>query len=171
MDEVRRPIRVAVAGASEASPREVELAEALGAALARRGAVVICGGLGGVMEAVCLGARREGGRTVGFLPGTSPESANRWVELPVATGMGEGRNVLVARSGEALIAVGGGWGTLSEIALARKLLLPVAVLGPWEHPGLGLEQFEDPEVTADWAVRVAGQARSAGRDPGPIGVV
>lgn len=171
MDDPRPPIRVAVAGASAASPAEAELAEALGAALARLGAVVICGGLGGVMEAVSRGARSEGGLTVGFLPGASAAAANPWVALPIATGMGEGRNVLVARSGEALIAVGGGWGTLSEVALARKLLLPVAVLGPWNHPEMPLERFGDPDLAANWAVRTAERARAGGGDPGSGPVV
>jgi predicted Rossmann-fold nucleotide-binding protein len=85
--------------------------------------------------------------------------------------MGEGRNVLVARSGEALVAVGGGWGTLSEVALARKLLLPVAVLGPWEHPEMDLERFQDPDLAANWAVRMAEQARAGGGDPGSHPVV
>ncbi len=89
------------------------------------GAVLVCGGLGGVMEAACRGARAEGGTTVGVLPSESRRDANRHVELAVATGMGEARNAIVARTADAIIAVGGEFGTLSEIALALKMGKPV----------------------------------------------
>jgi uncharacterized protein (TIGR00725 family) len=111
---------VAVLGPGEASAAEVGAAERVGAELARRGAVVVCGGLGGVMEAACRGAKEAGGSTVGILPGLDREAANPFVDVALPTGLGEARNALVVRAADALIAVGGAYGTLSEIALALK---------------------------------------------------
>jgi uncharacterized protein (TIGR00725 family) len=125
------------------------LADEVGRLLARRGAVVVCGGLGGVMEAACRGASREGGTTVGVLPGLDRGAANPFVSVAVATGLGEARNALVVRAADALIAVGGAYGTLSEIALALKAGKPVIGLGTWEIDGV--ERVEGPEA----AVRMA----------------
>lgn len=133
-------------GGGDVGPEELAVAEELGRELARRGAVVVCGGLGGVMEAVCRGARAEGGRTVGILPGADRGAANAYVDVAVATGMGEGRNLLVVRTADAVIAVDGEFGTLSEIALALRLGKPVVGLGTWELRRAGL--LEDPIVRA-----------------------
>ncbi len=122
---------IAVIGDSSCSPEEAKLAEAVGESLAERGAVVICGGLGGVMEAVCRGAKSKGSLTVGILPGQDPSTANPWVDIPIVTGMGEARNVVVAKSAQAVIAIGGGYGTLSEIAYALKSGVPVIGLDTW----------------------------------------
>jgi uncharacterized protein (TIGR00725 family) len=111
-------------------------AEAVGAELARRGAVVVCGGLGGVMEAACRGAKGAGGTTLGILPGSDRSAANEWVDVAVATGLGEARNVLLVRASDALVAVGGGYGTLSEVALALKTQRPVIGLDTWDIPGV-----------------------------------
>ena len=127
---------VAVVGPGEASSEEVEIAHAVGEGLARAGAVVVCGGLGGVMEAACRGAREGGGTTLGLLPGLDRREANPYVEVAVPTGMGEARNALVVRAADALVAVGGGYGTLSEIALALKAGKPVAALGGWAIDGV-----------------------------------
>src|SRR3712207_1714035 len=116
---------IAVVGPGDATPEELELAEAVGAAVAEAGAVLVTGGLGGVMEAACRGARSKLGTTVGLLPGDDRDDANGWVLHAIPTGLGEGRNVLVVRSADALVAVGGGWGTLSEIALAARAGKPV----------------------------------------------
>ncbi len=124
-------MNVAVIGDSDCSEQEARLAETVGELLARRGAVVVCGGLGGVMEAVCRGARSHGGLTVGILPGDNPEAANRWVNVPIVTGMGEARNALVVKSARAVIAIGGGYGTLSEIAHALKNRIPVIGVNTW----------------------------------------
>jgi uncharacterized protein (TIGR00725 family) len=148
---VPRPLRIAVVGAAEANEREVATAEALGAALAQRGAVVVCGGRSGVMEAVARGAASCGGLTVGILPGGEAEGANAWIGLPVPTGMGEARNALIVRAAQAVVGVGGAWGTLSEIALAKKIGRPVAILGPPPAEGLGLTSLDTPEEAADWA--------------------
>lgn len=163
--EAERPLRVAVIGAGAASAREEELAMALGAALARAGAVVVCGGLGGVMEAVARGCAGEGGWTVGILPGPDSGRANDWIRLPIPTGMGEGRNVLVVRAAEAVVAVGGAWGTLSEIALAGKMGIPVATLGEPPVAGLQLPAPDSPEAAAEWAV-VTARSRRVGTGTG-----
>jgi uncharacterized protein (TIGR00725 family) len=123
--------RIAVIGAAQCPPEEAKVAEEVGLLLARTGAVLVCGGRGGVMEAACRGARRAGGLTVGILPGEDPAQANEWVLLPLATGLGEARNVLVVRCAQAVIAIGGGYGTLSEIALALKFGRPVIGIDTW----------------------------------------
>ena len=123
---------MAVVGPNQASAEELAAAERVGRGLAERGAVVVCGGLGGAMEAACRGAKQAGGTTVGILPGTDRREANRWVDVAVATGLAEGRNALVVRTADAVIAVGGAYGTLSEIALALRAQLPVVGVGTWE---------------------------------------
>lgn len=146
-------IQIAVVGGSEPTDTELADAEVVGAELAAAGVVVVCGGLGGVMEAACRGAKSAGGTTVGILPGTDPTSANRWVDVAVATGMGEGRNVLVVRSAAAVVAVGGEYGTLSEIALALRAGIPVVGLRTWS--------LARPDGTADSGVVAAGDPRTA----------
>ena len=111
-------------------------AEAVGRCLAEGGAVVVCGGRGGVMEGACRGARSAGGTTVGILPGASREEANEFVEVAIATGLGEARNAVVARAVDALVAVGGAYGTLSEIALALQAGKPVVGVGSWKIDGV-----------------------------------
>jgi uncharacterized protein (TIGR00725 family) len=123
---------VGVIGAGSASAQEQADAEAVGRGLAAAGAVVVCGGLGGVMEAACRGARAAGGMTVGILPGSRREDANAFVEVALATGLGEMRNGLVVRTVDALVAIGGEFGTLSEIALGLKAGKPVVALGGWD---------------------------------------
>jgi uncharacterized protein (TIGR00725 family) len=134
---------VAVVGPGEADSDEVAAAERVGAELARRGAVVVCGGLGGVMEAACRGAKEGGGTTVGILPGLDRAVANPFVDVAVATGLGEARNALVVRAADVLIAVGGAYGTLSEIALALKGDKRVIGLGSWDIDGV--EVADGPE--------------------------
>lgn len=128
---------VAVVGAgASVAPELLAVAEDVGAQLARCGAVVVTGGLGGVMEAACRGARDAGGTTLGILPGVDRADANSYVDVAVATGMGEMRNGLLVRCADAVVAVGGGYGTLSEIALALKAGKPVAGVGTWEIEGI-----------------------------------
>jgi uncharacterized protein (TIGR00725 family) len=123
---------VAVVGAGEASAEEGRQAELVGRGLAEAGAVLVCGGLGGVMEAACRGAKSAGGTTLGILPGSRRDQANAYLDIAVATGLGEMRNGLVVRSADALIAIGGEFGTLSEVALALKAGKPVVGLGTWQ---------------------------------------
>jgi uncharacterized protein (TIGR00725 family) len=141
---------VAVVGPGAASPEQEAVAEEVGRLLARGGAVVVCGGLGGVMEAACRGARSEGGTAVGILPGLDRGAANPFVSVAVPTGLGEARNALVVRAADALIAVGGAYGTLSEIALALKAGKPVIGLGTWEIDGV--ERVEGPEAAVKMAL-------------------
>jgi uncharacterized protein (TIGR00725 family) len=148
-----------VVGAGEATPTLLALAEDVGRELAGRGAVLVCGGLGGVMEAACAGARQAGGVTVGLLPGRDRREANPFVEVAIATGLGELRNGLIVRASDALIAIGGEWGTLSEIALALKQGRPVVGLHSWEldRPGLsGPERARDPREAVERALALAG---------------
>jgi hypothetical protein len=137
-------MQIAVVGGGECPPDVYERARLLGRLLAEQGHVVICGGLGGVMEAVCCGAREAGGTAVGILPGEK-ESANRCVSIVIATGMGHARNVIVVKSSDAVVAFPGEHGTLSEIAMALKMGKPVISLGGWKLPGL-LEAGDPEEV-------------------------
>jgi uncharacterized protein (TIGR00725 family) len=136
------PPRIAVVGAGICGGELMALAEEVGRLLARAGAVLICGGLGGVMEGAARGAAAEDGLTIGFLPGTDARHANPFIRVPLATGLGEGRNLLVARTADAVVAIGGEWGTLSEVAFARKVGVPVVLL----RPGL-TAHLELPVVT------------------------
>ncbi|GAB4539101.1 MAG: TIGR00725 family protein [Anaerolineae bacterium] len=160
MNHRDRPV-VAVVGGGMCSPEEAALAEAVGRGLAEAGATLICGGLGGVMAAACRGARTVGGLTIGVLPGYNAADANPYVEVPVVTGMGEARNVIIVRTASAVIAVGGEFGTLSEIAFALKLGRPVIGLGTWElaRKGRPVEAILKAE-TAEEAVRLALKAIS-----------
>ena len=132
MDLRRDAAWIAIVGPGEASERELFLAEEAGAEVALAGAVLVCGGLGGVMEAACRGSRSKLGFTVGVLPGLDRADANGWVSLALPTGLGEARNALVARAADAVVAIGGGWGTLSEIAFAVKAGKPVVGVETWE---------------------------------------
>ena len=118
-------------GSSQATTVELKLAEEVGRELAKRGAVLVCGGLGGIMEAACHGASEEGGITIGILPGGDREQANPYVQFPIVTGIGYARNAAVAKTGQAVIAIGGIYGTLSEIAFALQNGTPVIGLGTW----------------------------------------
>ncbi|UCH43488.1 MAG: TIGR00725 family protein [Dehalococcoidales bacterium] len=122
---------VAVIGGGEPSAEETRLAEEVGRELARQGVTLVCGGLGGVMEAACRGASAEGGVTIGILPGDSPKTANPYVQIPIVTGIGYARNISVVKSSQAVIAVGGSYGTLSEIAYALQSNIPVIGLNTW----------------------------------------
>lgn len=166
---VERPLRIGVVGSGVASEKEIELALALGRTLARLGAVVICGGRTGVMEAAAKGCAEEGGLAVGVLPGRRAEEANPWIALPLPTGLGEARNALVVSGSEAIVAVGGSWGTLSEIALARKGGVPVCTLGEPPAEGLELPAMASPAEAAEWALGRARGARTGGGAPGTRG--
>ncbi len=135
---------VAVIGASNATEWELATAESLGRSLGEAGCVLVCGGLGGVMNAAARGAEGAGGVSIGILPGDDRDGASRHLTVAVATGFGEARNAIVARSSDAVIAVGGEFGTLSEIALALKMGSPVIGIGTWE---LGRDDLDrDPIV-------------------------
>src|SRR3954470_14026552 len=143
---------VAVVGPGEANADEAATAERVGEELGRRGAVVVCGGLAGVMEAACRGAKGGGGTTVGILPGVDRAAANPHVDVAIATGLGEARNALVVRAADVLTAVGGAYGTLSEIALALKTGTPVVGIRSWELAGRPLKEARDAREAVELAL-------------------
>jgi len=122
---------ITVIGGSQCSAEEAKLAEEVGRELARQDAILICGGLGGVMAAACKGASSQGGTTIGILPGDRRQSANSYVQIPIVTNLGEARNVIVIKSAQAVIAIGGSYGTLSEIGHALRSDIPVIGLNTW----------------------------------------
>lgn len=123
---------IGVIGSSSCDPYIYALAERVGKEIAKRDAILICGGLGGVMEAACRGAKSEGGMTVGILPGDSRDAANQWVDIPIVTASGVARNLVVISSSQAVVAISGGYGTLSELGFALNLGIPVVGLLTWE---------------------------------------
>jgi uncharacterized protein (TIGR00725 family) len=146
-------IQVAVIGSGVEHERR---AEEVGRRLAGRGVTVVCGGRGEVMAAAARGAKSAGGVTIGILPGETRTDANEWIDHVVVTGIGHARNLAVVASGDAVIAVGGAWGTLSEIAFARTLGRPVVVLDPgWAVDGAGIERAASPEQAVELALRLA----------------
>jgi len=156
---------LAVIGSASCDDRLAAKAEAVGRAIARQGAVLVCGGRGGVMEAACRGAKAEGGTTVGILPGTEWGQANPYVDIPIVTGLGEARNAIVVRTAEAVIAVGGGYGTLSEIGLALKMGRPVVGLDTWElsqkgQPSEAVVVAEGPEQALNLALTLAQRGKA-----------
>jgi hypothetical protein len=141
-----------VIGASDASPDQLAEAEAAGRRLAELGAIVVTGGRGGVMEAACRGAKQGGGQTVGILPGLDRSDANAFVDVAIPTGLGEMRNALVARAGQAVVAIGGAWGTLAEIAFARAAGKAVFGVGSWNLGDNGVIAVENGTEAAERAV-------------------
>ena len=123
---------IGVIGAANASEKEKRTSEEVGVLIAGRKCLLLCGGMGGVMEAACQGAKSAGGTTIGILPGPESSSANRFIDIPIVTGMGEARNVVVAKSSHCIIAIGGSFGTLSEISFALKSGIPVIGLDTWD---------------------------------------
>lgn len=132
---MRRPI-IGVIGDADAPPQKAAFAQEVGREIALKGWILVNGGLSGVMEAASHGAAEAGGVVVGILPQGSTECANRYVTIPIATNMGHARNAIIAHTADALIAIGGGFGTLSEIAIARKLGKPVFAIGSWALPDI-----------------------------------
>jgi uncharacterized protein (TIGR00725 family) len=137
---------IGVIGAGFAGGKTLQTAERVGRIIAKRGALLVCGGLGGVMEAAARGAKTEGGTTIGILPQQEKEAANPFIDIPVATGFGEGRNVVIVRTADALIAIGGEYGTLSEIAFALKMGKTVIGLGTWDIKGVVKAASEEDAV-------------------------
>ncbi len=156
---------ISVIGAGVADARAQELASEIGRRIAGAGAVLVCGGMGGVMEAACRGAREAGGSTLGILPGLDRGEGNPYLDFTVLTGIGHARNLAVASSGDAVIAVGGEFGTLSEIGLARKTGRPVILLDSWQirRDGAlpaGVIEAASPGDAVKQALRLAVAGRS-----------
>ena len=137
-------------GSGRSHPKWDEWAQEIGRGIAEAGAILICGGLSGAMAAAAHAAKKAGGVTIGILPGSHPEEANPDITIPIPTGLGEGRNLLVVQSSDLLIAVGGGAGTLSEIGFALKLHKPLILLGSWEvKPPSGNDSLANHAHTVD----------------------
>ena len=147
---------IAVIGGGDCSPQEAELAEEVGREIARNGAILVCGGMGGVMEAACKGASDEGGITIGILPGENRQAANPYVQIPIVTGIGYARNVAVVKSAHAVIAIDGSYGTLSEIGHALQSSIPVIGLNTWS-----LSRNAQPDSSIIQAETAAGAVNTA----------
>ena len=156
-------MRVSVIGGGVITDEQADRAEALGRELGARGHTVVCGGRGGTMEAVCRGAKATGATTIGILPGEHPEAANDYVDHPIATGLGHARNALVPLNGDAVVALTGGVGTLTEIGFAGIYDRPVVGLETHDVSDVDLEitTVETPEAAVD-AVEAATDGRSEG---------
>ncbi|MGB4704632.1 MAG: TIGR00725 family protein [Candidatus Saccharicenans sp.] len=148
-EELRRRLRVAVIGGNRPDAGSLETAYRVGRLLAERGAILVCGGLGGVMEAAARGCREAGGLSLGILPGKEIDEANPWIDIAVATGIGYNRNSMVVLNAQSVIAIDGEYGTLSEIAFARIFGKKVIGLNTWEIPGV------IPASSAEEAVELA----------------
>jgi uncharacterized protein (TIGR00725 family) len=159
---VSRAQQIAVIGKGTPDDALAPLAHEVGGLLAGAGVVIVCGGLGGVMEAAAQGASEAQGTVIGIVPSSSPQQASRYCTHVIASGMGHGRNLAVVASGDAVIAIGGEWGTLSEIAYARELDRPVIALRSWTvsgsgamEGGPGIEVVSDPAAAVELALRSA----------------
>jgi uncharacterized protein (TIGR00725 family) len=149
-----KPI-IAVIGGGTCTKDELTLAYETGQLVAARGAILVCGGLGGVMEGAARGAKSNGGVTVGILPGTEPSAANGYIDVPLATGLGEMRNFLIVRVAQALIAIGGGIGTLTEIAVAQRTGKPVIGLHDSFGNAIDMPRATSPVEAVNWALERA----------------
>ena len=158
-------IYIGVIGDAECTEEVAQIAYEVGRRIGEAGAALVCGGRGGVMEAAARGAKSAGGLTVGILPGVAREEANPYIDIPIVTGVRDARNVIIARSCEVLIAVGGMFGTLSEIALACKFGVPVIGLRTWtiDRPGLSsppIVEAKNPEEAVETAFRMIQKERT-----------
>jgi uncharacterized protein (TIGR00725 family) len=164
---MKRAMIIAVIGGEEASPEVARLAEEVGRELARRGCTVVCGGGAGVMEAACRGARAEGGHTIGVLPGHNAAESppNDYVEFPIFTGLGYARNSMVVLSAQAVIAIDGAYGTLSEIAYALIHDMPIVGLDTWHfsYPGHDAERMPRAKDAVDAAKKAIAAAEKRSR--------
>ena len=162
----QRPVYISVIGAgNEAAEPALKQAEEVGRLLATQGAVVVCGGLNGVMEAVSRGAKQAGGRTIGILPGDDHRLANKWIDTPIPTGLGHARNTIVVKTGDAVIAIAGAFGTLSEIGHAIADNKTVIGLNTWElnrdgTPDTAIVSADSPASAVEFAIAAAKKARS-----------
>jgi len=146
---------IGVIGTGAASEQECVTAERVGREIAKRDLTLVCGAMGGVMEAACRGAKAEGGITIGIVPGDSRTDSNPYVDIPVVTAMGHARNIIVVRSSSAVIAIGGSYGTLSEIAFALRLEIPIIGIKTWDVSP-EIKKAETPKEAVDMAIELIG---------------
>lgn len=156
--ECKRVVKtiVGVVGSGHSDPETDALAEEVGRLIAKEGFILLNGGLGGVMAASARGCKAGGGTVIGILPGADPASANEHTDVPLATGLGEMRNFLIVRASHAVIAIGGGYGTLSEISLALKTKKPVVGLKTWDISGK-IIRADGPRDAVTLAATAAGR--------------
>ncbi len=149
---MNKKIHIGIIGAGDCSTEIYSIAGELGYLIAQHDWILVCGGLGGVMEGASKGCCKAGGITVGILPGKEKDSANPFITMPIPTGLGEGRNLLVVRASDVVVAIAGGYGTLSEIGLALKIGKPVVGLKTW--PGIiGIDYVETPQQAIDMVTK------------------
>ena len=144
---------IGVIGQGESKKEMNELAENIGREIAKNSCILICGGLGGVMEASCRGAKRGNGLTIGLIPGNDKNDANKYVDIPIVTGMGEARNLIIVKSSDALIAIGGSYGTLSELSFALKFKKPVVGINTWDISEQ-IHKANNPKEAVELALRL-----------------
>ncbi len=145
---------IGIIGESQASDEQFSAAQEVGAQIAKRGGIIVCGGLGGVMEAACRGAKSAHGLTIGIIPGFSRHEANPYIDIPIVTGMSHARNIIVVRTSNAIIAIGGSHGTLSEIAFALKLGIPIIGIKTWDVSA-EIKKVSSPKEAVDMAFGLA----------------
>ncbi len=155
----KKPV-IAVVGAGKCSKKLRDMAAEVGRYVAENGGVLICGGMGGVMEGAARGAKEAGGTTIGVLPTESKDDANEFIDYVIATGIGDARNLIVVRSADAVVALPGKYGTLTEMAFALLAEIPVVSVSAWKL-GEEVEQFEDPVKAAAAAMKMASSAKKA----------
>ena len=155
----KKPV-IAVVGAGKCSKKLRDMAAEVGKYVAENGGVLICGGMGGVMEGAARGAKEAGGTTIGVLPTESKDVANEFIDYVIATGIGDARNLIVVRSADAVVALPGKYGTLTEMAFALLAEIPVVSVSAWKL-GEEVEQFDDPVKAAAAAMKMAGAAKKA----------
>lgn len=145
---------IGIIGVSQASDEECSAAQEVGVEIAKRDGILVCGGVGGVMEAACRGAKSEHGLTVGIIPGFSRHEANPYIDIPIVTGMSHARNIIVVRTSNAIIAIGGSYGTLSEIAFALKIGIPIIGIKTWDVSS-EIKKVSSPKEAVDMAFDLA----------------
>lgn len=157
-----RPLRIGVIGSGSADATSLEAARAAGRGIARAEAVLLCGGLGGIMGAAAEGAAAEGGTVVGLLPGEDPRQASPHVSIPIATGLGQARNLLIVRASEAVVAIAGEWGTMSEASFCMKLGVPLVGLHAALPAAFPIDRFDEPNEAVARALELAEASRREG---------
>ena len=150
----KKKVLIGVIGAGKCSKKVFSLAEEVGQEIAKAGAILVCGGLGGVMEGAAKGAKEAKGITIGILPGSQKEDANPYIDIPIVTGIGEARNLVVVRSSDAVIALPGKYGTLSELSFAMKLEKPVIGISTWDISDK-IAKAKDPKKAVELALELA----------------
>ena len=155
---MKRKTIIGVIGSASCSSSVADIGYIVGREIARRGAILICGGLGGIMEGACKGVQEENGTAIGILPGDDKEDANPYVDIPLTTGMGEARNIIIVRSSDAVIAIAGKYGTLSELAFALRFDVPIVGIATW-NIDIPILKAKNPRQAVDMAFEAIKKAK------------